>query len=37
LAGTYIPEATNDDKSPDTLRQEQMEREKIALKHEKEA
>ncbi len=37
LAGTCIPEATNDDKSPDTLRQERMERETITLKYEKEA
>ena len=27
--GTRIPEATNDDKSPETLRQEQIEREKL--------
>ena len=37
LTGTRIPEAMNDDKSPDTLRQEQMERETIAVKHEVEA
>jgi len=37
LAGTFIPVATNDDKSTDTQRQEQMERETIAVKHEVEA
>ena len=37
LAESRIPKAANYDKSPETLRQEQMEREKIAVKHEVEA
>lgn len=37
LTGSRISKATNYDKSPETRRQEQMERENIAVKHEVEA
>eukprot|EP00815_Leptocylindrus_aporus_P004812 CAMPEP_0116058570 /NCGR_PEP_ID=MMETSP0322-20121206/5273_1 /TAXON_ID=163516 /ORGANISM="Leptocylindrus danicus var. apora, Strain B651" /LENGTH=250 /DNA_ID=CAMNT_0003542773 /DNA_START=797 /DNA_END=1546 /DNA_ORIENTATION=+ len=37
LTESRIPKATNNDKSPETRRQDQMERERIAVKHEVEA